>query len=109
MPPPPSSQGLGGAPPPMPGLPPPPTGMGAIPTGGAGGTKKNAGDEAILKLQNLIGFIPQMQQEIQDMIAKIKAATQNAPAGPPVGAPGTPGSGQMDSGQMQDSGSAGPM
>lgn len=110
-PPQPASLGVGGPPPQMPGIPPPPTGAGPIPTGGAGGTKLTAAGDAIASLKNLIGFIPQMGPQINALIASIKDATKKdaQPSGPPVGAPGAPGSAQMDSSEQLDSGGPGGM
>lgn len=110
-PPQPASLGTGGPPPALPGLPPPPSGVGSVPTGGAGGTKLTAAGDAIASLKNFIGFEPAMGAQINALISAIKDATKKdaQPSGPPVGAPGVPGSAQMDGSQLMDSGSAGPM
>jgi hypothetical protein len=109
---PPQANSLGmGQPPNLPSLPPPPTGKGAMPTGGAGGTRLTAAGEAIAALRNFMGFAPNMSADITSMIAQIKDVTRgDAQAnGPAIGQPGTPGSAQMDSSQTLDSGSPGPM
>ena len=106
-----NSLGVGGPPPALPNLPPPPTGKGAMPTGGAGGTKLTAAGEAIAALRNFIGFAPNMSADITAMIAQIKevAKADAQSSGPAIGTPGTPGSAQMDGSQTMDSGSPGPM
>jgi hypothetical protein len=92
-------------------MPPPPTGRGAIPTGGAGGTKLTAAGDAIASLKNLIGFCPELGGSINALISQIKDATKKdaQPSGPPIGQPGVPGSAQLDSSELQDSGSPGGM
>jgi len=110
-PPQPASLGVGGPPPALPSMPPPPTGRGAIPTGGAGGTKLTAAGDAIASLKNLIGFCPELGGSINALISQIKDATKKdaQPSGPPIGQPGVPGSAQLDSSELQDSGSPGGM
>lgn len=110
-PPQPASLGVGGPPPSLPGMSPPPTGTGPIPTGGAGGTKLTAAGDAIASLKNFIGFAPEMGQQINAMIAALKDATKKdaQPSGPPIGAPGVPGSAQMDGSAVLDSGGPGGM
>lgn len=81
-----------------------------MPTGGAGGTKVAAAGELIAAARAYIGFDPAMQGDLEQLIAQVKASSQkDKSAGPPVGAPGIPDSGQMDSGQNEDSGSPGAM
>lgn len=95
----------------MPGMPPPPTGKGPIPTGGAGGTKLTAAGDAVAALKNFVGFAPEMGPQINALIEAIKGATKKdaQPSGPPIGAPGVPGSAQLDSSELMDSGSPGGM
>lgn len=106
---PPASLGLG-APPSMPGLPPPPTGIGKMPTGDASTTKKAAGDQAILALRNLQGFVPNLSRDIDAMVDKIvKAVKPPANPGPAVGEPGPPGMAMSSTDPTMDSGGPGNM
>ncbi len=106
---PPATLGVG-APPSMPGLPPPPTGVGKMPTGDASTTKKAAGDEAILALRNLQGFVPNLSRDIDAMVDKIKNAVKPpANPGPAVGEPGPPGMALSSTDPTMDSGGPGNM
>ena len=97
-------------PPSMPGAPPAPTGVGKMPTGNAGGTKVSAAGELIAAARAYIGFEPSMQGDLEQLIAQVKASSQKGKdPGPAVGEPGIPGSGQMESGQQEMSGSPGAM
>ena len=105
----PASLGVG-APPSMPGLPPAPTGVGKMPTGDASTTKKAAGDQAILALRNLQGFVPQMSRDIDAMVDKIKQAVKPpANPGPAVGEAGPPGMAMSQTDPTMDSGGPGNM
>lgn len=111
MTPPAATKGLGDVPE-MPNLPPPPTGAGAVDTGSSGTTKISAGGEAIEALRSLIGFVPSMANDINEIITKIKAATVPKPgenAGPALGKPGDIGSAQLDGSPTMESGSSGAM
>jgi hypothetical protein len=104
----PASVGMG-EPPEIKGLPPPPTGKGPIATGGDAKTKEGAGGAAIAALRDLIGYSPELKVDIQPLIAKIKAATvpKRGSGGPPNGQPGIPGTAQMESSPLMDSGGSG--
>jgi hypothetical protein len=107
----PATQGLGPVPS-QPGLPPPPTGVGKMPVGAPTTTKMSAGADAIAGLRSFAGFAPEMQAEIQDIIAKIKSASASKPgqsAGPAGDDPGVPGAAALDDSALLQSGSPGPM
>ena len=61
--------------------------------------------------QEFIGFKPELSPQITALISQIKDATKKdaQASGPAIGQPGTPGSAQMDSSALMDSGSPGPM
>ena len=81
-----------------------------MPTGGAGGTKIAAAGELIAAAKAYGGFEPAMQRQLDELIAQVKTSCQkDKNPGPAVGEPGIPDSGQMDSGQNEDSGSPGAM
>lgn len=106
----PASPGMGPAPS-LPGLPPPPTGMGAMPLGAPGTDKKSAGNDAITGLRSFQGFAPNMLDDINAMIAKIKDAVTDKPGeqpGPALGEPGPPGAAQDGTSPLMDSGGPGP-
>lgn len=105
----PASLGVG-SPPSMPGLPPPPTGVGAMPTGSPTTTKMTAGADAVSALRALQGFTPELFNDINDFIGRIKGATAQKPQqkpGPSLGEPGIPGAAQLDASPTKESGSPG--
>ena len=107
----PASQGMGPVPA-MKGLPPPPTGIGKMPVGAPGTTKKVAGADAISSLRNFIGFAPELANEINNLIDKIKKAAYDKPGenqGPALGDAGPMGAAQDGSSPLMDSGGPGPM
>jgi hypothetical protein len=91
-------------------LPPPPSGVGAMPTGSPTRTKQTVGGEAIAALRDLQGYAPELFNDVNDFIARIKNATKpqaNENPGPPLGEPGVPGAAQLDASPELDSGSPG--
>jgi hypothetical protein len=74
----------------MPGLPPPPTGVGAIPTGDPSSDPKEAADNAVLALRDLMGHFPSLKPTIDGAIDQIKSAAKNANKGPAPSAPPPP-------------------
>ena len=81
-----------------------------MPTGMPGTTKMTAGADAISAIRSLQGFSPELLNETNEWIAKIKNATaqkKGQNAGPPLGQPGVPGALQLDADATADSGSPG--
>ena len=106
----PATQGLGDVPK-LPNLPPAPTGVGGMPVGAPGTTKKAAADDAISALRGFQGFAPELLNEINAVIDRIKSVAQDKPGenpGPALGQPGASGAAQSDSSPLQASGSVGP-
>lgn len=109
---PPVTQGLGPVPNLGPGMPPPPTGVGAMPTGAPSTTKKTAGDDVISALRAYQGFVPELFNEINSWIDRVKSSSGNKPGqnpGPGLGQPGAMGALAEDSSPLEQSGSPGPM
>ena len=107
----PATQGLGEVPK-MAGLPPPPTGIGKMPVGAPGNTKKVAGADAISALRNFIGFAPELANDINGIIDKIKQVAYDKPnenQGPAIGDAGPMGAAQSGASPLMDSGGPGPM
>lgn len=102
-----------GAPPDFKGLvPPPPTMTGRMPTGAPGTTKKVAADDAISALRGFQGWVPEMTNDINDFINRIKQAASDKPgenAGPALGEPGPQGAAQGGASPLMQSGSPGSM
>ena len=81
-----------------------------MPTGMPGTTKMTAGADAISAIRSLQGFTPELLNDTNEWIAKIKNATAQKPGqkpGPGLGEPGVPGALQLDADATADSGSPG--
>lgn len=108
-PPPGAAQGVGmGMPPKMPGMPPPPTGAGAMPTGDPSTDKKEAADNAVIALREVMGHYPSLANTINPVIDQIKTvAKAPSPGKAALGTPTPPGTAPADTSPTSLSGGLG--
>lgn len=110
---PPNAASLGtGAPPDLSGGLPPPTGTGAMPTGNSNSVdKKSAIDQAVLQLRDVMGHVPNLQSQVQQMIDALKNEVAPKPGqpGPDVASGTGPGASASPTDPLQGSGSPGAM
>lgn len=81
-----------------------------MPTGAPTTTKMTAGADAIAAIRTLQGFVPELYNDLNEVVSRIKSATAQKPGqkpGPALGEPGVPGALQLDANATDDSGSPG--